>query len=529
MKTKLFILSCLLGCAVTVTAQSSDAVFKDKITQAVMKVYNDQMAKNPNDYNTLFARANQYYYNGDYGYALGDVDRALTITPAKDEEMVQELYILRARIHDAMGDYTAELADLQTVQAMNPTSLAITDLMAKANLNGGDLVKAEEGFNSILRTEPLNYDAMYGLAQVEVKRGNQQAAIDHVDKACQLFTAEPQVYLNRADIWNQIGQPESAAQDYINAMCVGNDQGRGMQALVDMSNTNYDAAMTALGNSIEKTPRIGTFYYLRAALAMNHLHYGQALKDYRAIIDNALYDEADIYYNAAVCQYELTQYDDALLNIDKAIAKDPNQIDYYLQKSLIELYRGRGNNYQTAMDVLNTAASINPQSVEMLTTKASLLLAQDKGSEALTYLNAALNVNPDAEDALMMRGKMHKYSNSSAAQVDFERVAANNSSALRGFALHELGRDSEANQWCQQLVGNVVPGGEAYYYAAALMGEMGKVSQGIDYLKNALSIGFGSLQEVNVNKLPYLNLATLRGYAGFRDIVDQYQSNFQER
>ena len=39
---------------------NSYAQSEDKITAAVMRVYNEHIDKNPNDYNTLFMRANQH-------------------------------------------------------------------------------------------------------------------------------------------------------------------------------------------------------------------------------------------------------------------------------------------------------------------------------------------------------------------------------------------------------------------------------------------------------------------------------------
>ena len=58
MNARTFILSIVVAtCALISVAQSSDAVLRDKITNAVMRVYDEELTKNPNDYNTLFARA----------------------------------------------------------------------------------------------------------------------------------------------------------------------------------------------------------------------------------------------------------------------------------------------------------------------------------------------------------------------------------------------------------------------------------------------------------------------------------------
>ena len=57
---KLFVLALMMA---IFTCFATSAQNSDKITQAVMKVYNDHLIKNPNDYNTLFMRANQLFYN----------------------------------------------------------------------------------------------------------------------------------------------------------------------------------------------------------------------------------------------------------------------------------------------------------------------------------------------------------------------------------------------------------------------------------------------------------------------------------
>ena len=138
--TRMFILSIIAAmCAMTAVAQSSDAALRDKVTNAVMKVYDEHLAQNPNDYNTLFARAHQHYYNGDYNAAIADVNQALLITPKTDTELRFDEYILRARISDARQDYTSELADLRVAQELEPKSLACTDMIAKANLKAGNL------------------------------------------------------------------------------------------------------------------------------------------------------------------------------------------------------------------------------------------------------------------------------------------------------------------------------------------------------------------------------------------------------
>ena len=75
----------------------------------------------------------------------------------------------------------------------------------------------------------------------------------------------------------------------------------------------------------------------------------------------------------------------------------------------------------------------------------------------------------------------------------------------------------------------VMPGGECYYYASALLSDMGDEAQAIDYLRSALANGYGSLFEVKVNEDPYVNLKLVRRAADFNSVVEQNQQAFQER
>jgi len=521
----------------TAMAQNDDAAVRQRINEAVLKVYDEQLAKEPNDYSTLLARANQYYYFGRVDDAMTDVNSALALIPTKEKEMRYDALMLRARLFDQQGAFEGEIADLTEAANLVPSSLACTDMLAKVCLKVGRLDEAEANFKAIQRAEPLNYDAMYGMAQVALKRNDFEAATNHVDKAVGLFAAEPQVYINRADILERMNQFEPAALDLVSAFSIGDKSGVALQRLVTMADAHYDQVMSALGTTIDKAPRGGLFYYIRASIAMDHFHYGQALKDLKSIIDNNLYDYHSVFYKAARCQYELMQYVEALNNVNRAIAmNESGDADYLLLKAQCERRMGNGDNFDTAMNTLSGVAAIDGKHLGTLLEQARIHIAKRESRPAMIYLNAAIDYTdqPSAE-ALLLRGWLNKYRNNDAvsATADFERVAQLNDDTahgLRGFALHELGRADEAKQWAQKIIENTsMAGGEAYYYAAALYSDMGEDKLAIEAFKKCLANGFGSLFEVRANEDPYVNLKLVRHLADFETLVSQSQINFQER
>ena len=141
MKTKYIMLALALALgslAAMAQTQDDDQRVRDKITEAVMRVYNKHLAENPGDYNTMFARANQYYYNGQIDEALADVNTILTLIPAQDNDLRFETMLLRARLYDIKGDYAQEIIDLKAANGLNPSSPAVNEPLAKAYLNSGD-------------------------------------------------------------------------------------------------------------------------------------------------------------------------------------------------------------------------------------------------------------------------------------------------------------------------------------------------------------------------------------------------------
>ena len=514
----------LVAVMLSVAGQSSDAVVRDKVTSAVMNVYDDHLAKNPNDYNVMFARAHQHFYNGDYTSALADVNQALLLTPKTDKELRFDEYILRARISDARQDYAGELADLRLAQELQPKSLPCTDLIAKANLKAGNLDAAAKAFKTILRAESKNYDAMYGLAQVEQARGNNKSALEQVNKAVDLFRAEPQVYVNRSDIHARQGNFTAAVQDLLIGMGVG-DGGTSVQQLFDLSDKNYNGVMDALATIADQNAaNSGLYRYLRANIAVDHCHYSQALQDLNYIKRNHLYDSPNVDYHIAKCCLELARYDEALSHVDQAIAADPLQPEFFLLKSLAEYYVGEGGNAGEAMETLNRCSLLNPQYVPMLLSKAALLVNQGQEKSALGYLNAAVANEPGDAQVLLSRALVLKslgYDKLATRDLNTVALMGDEPYDLKGLALNMLGRDNEAFRWLNKITSSTVPGGENYYYAALFMAQRGDNYRAMDYLRKAVADGFGSLHRLQYDVLSPLNLKSLRSEPGFDLIVKE--------
>ena len=518
------------GTVFQVAAQS-----EDKITQAVMKVYDDYIAKNPNDYSTLFMRANQHYFNGSYDAALSDVNRTIQLAPAKETELLFDAYMLRSKLYELNRNYDAALADVDKASTIDPTSLAWVDMKGKLAYAKGDYATAEAQFKTILQRVPRNFDAMYCLGCIEADKGNADEAMNWVNQAVGLFPAEPQVYLNRAHVQEMLGKYRDASDTYLIAMSSTDDNGESISRIVELADTHYDDVMASLRSATDDNPRVGIFYRVRSAIALKYNHYGQALRDLKAITDNNLMEYSTIYNDEAKCLYQLGDYDQAYIYANKAVASDPINPDGYVLRSQIERRQGKGNNFTTAINTLDQALVLDPNYAPALMEKARLMIEQKKYKEALPLLDKAVAAEPENAELLMLRGWLNKnhLKNAAAATTDFQQVLSlpdEDVTSLRGFALHELNRDSEAAAWAEEKIKEAsLTGGETYYYAAALHAAMGNKAQGLKYLESCLANGYGGLYDIKVNDAPYVNLAPLRSESTFNMLINQSQLNFQER
>jgi hypothetical protein len=101
--------------------------------------------------------------------------------------------------------------------------------------------------------------------------------------------------------------------------------------------------------------------------------------------------------------------------------------------------------------------------------------------------------------------------------------------SLRGVALHELGRDEEAKAWAAKIVEEgVMPGGEAYYVAAAVCSLCGDLDKAYSYLTSALANGYGNYHNLTRADHPVVNVAALKG-ARLDAILSQFASAFKAK
>ena len=184
--------ACLLASAACpADAQRHRQTINNPVTQAVFRVYQEQLNQNPKNYDTLLRRANDYYHFDEFRKALDDVSRAIECTPSSQTDHLFREYLLRASIYNKTGRHELAIPDLQKACQLEPASQKALSMKAHTELETGKLVEAKADFLRLKRLNMRDPEATLGLARIAMQENNLGMANDYLEEAvalaCQLL------------------------------------------------------------------------------------------------------------------------------------------------------------------------------------------------------------------------------------------------------------------------------------------------------------------------------------------------------
>ena len=517
----------------TVFAASAQTGYDDPMSQALLKAFDELLAEDPRDPETLVRRAGLYYAHRDYVKALDDINTAMKYYEPDDEEARYPAYQIRAKIYKAQKNYTDALSDLNKVLAMSPQDYGTIYQRAQTLYELGRYQEANADYNLMLRLNPHSQDALLGQASVAVKQNNLGTANELADRAVALSPNRSEIYLGRAAVRRLMGNEQGAVDDYVTAISVDNvSTGRALQHLVDMSRTDYPTVMSGLSSAIGKAPRNGMFYFIRAMIAQGHCNYLAAIADYDKIINENLDSYPGLNGALAECYYYLGRYDRALLNADYAISATDDNEFYYVVKSRIK--RALGDN-EGALDAAEKALEKSPEDLDALVAKTLAQVELGQVADAAVALSEAAMVNPENPELQMLRGWVlgdYRKQKTNAERAydmvldmdyDFDNVMS-----LRGFALLALGRQEQGDKWMERVLETADDyDGAVNYYATCYYAQAGMPERALRCMEASLEKGYANYHNWTKASEANINCAPIRKDPKFTALLEKYSHLFK--
>jgi len=504
----------------------------DPMTKAMMDVYNQEIAANPQNYEVYFRRANEYYKFNQYLRALADIDNAIKFVPENDSDMRFQCHLLRGEIYQMLEKPAEALADFSDALKFDPTSFMALYQKANCEYELGQYAEAKNDFNRLRSNNRRSAEALTGLARIAVKENNLGLAAEYMDDAVSMMPADSDIYVRRSSVRRMIGNNSGAVDDLIMAISLDNNA-KAFQQLIDVANEDYPAVITALSNAIHQAPQQGMFIYIRAVVAQAHEHFPQAIADYQKLIDENFYNYAGIYGSLAECHYALCNFQQALDNVNHAIGMSADNGEYQL--TLAKICRAQ-KRYGDALSAVELALSKLPGNHDVLTEKGYILFAQGKDDDASTLFGEMIIDNPEKPINYMNRAWVLEDGLKKHAEAlgVYRRMAAlgngnNTPSSLHGFALLFSGKKTEAIAWADNMLNtNKDTDGNINYIAACLYAQAGELDKATECVENALSKGYSNRYNLTANDCSRLNVAPLRKNGVLDKILANYSYIFEQ-
>lgn len=555
----------ILLAALAALATPARADIDNPMTRAVLNVYAQQLSEDPKDYETYLNRANVYYSNNEYLRALSDADNAIKYIPEKDTDTRMRALTLRANIYLQTNRPEDALRDLDATVALDPTSYVNVYLRANTRYTLGQYAAAREDYNRLLRLNPRSTEAMIGLARIAVKENNLGTATQYLDDAVASDPNNADIYVRRANVRRSMGNGSGAVEDIMLALSTDASNARATKLLVDMANTDYAVVIEGITRAIEQAPRVAMFVYLRAYIQQAHFHYKAALADYNTIITQNLNDYRGIYAGTARCRYALGQYEQALADIDQALAASPNNADNHILRARILRALGR------RVDAYSAAAralALRPNDTQALIELGLTAYSQEQYGQAADLFGEATMTaeGADAARAYMLRASvLEERLNQPVAAAGFYRHVAETTTPqarkntttdaayaashdavailnadpamLRPLALLHCGERQAADAAMAAILALPDADGAhafeaACYYAQASVLDKDKTTASADtdaafrYLETALTRGYGDLYRLRDDTDAPANIAPLRKDSRFTALTARFAHLF---
>lgn len=522
-------LAMLLAMAILMPAAAQQNRADNPMTRAVLRAYDQILAADPTDGETLLHRANEYYNINNYDKALGDVEAALRYLPAKDNDNRVQAYLLRANIYLLTERPQMAISDFDMVLAIDPNSYSALYQKANAEYQTGNYAAAKIDYQRMQRIQPRSAESLVGLARIAVKENNLGTANELLNQAVAFDPHNSNSYVNRASVRRSMGNESGAVEDLILAIATDDTNGQALNMLADMGDTHYGTVMSGLTNAMQQAPGQPSYAYLRAVIAQSHYNYAAALDDYRRILDKQLYISHGLYASMAECQYAMTHFQDALDNIDHAISMNPNVTAHYVLRSQILRALGR---FDEARAAALKATVVNPGTITSLTQLGLCNYSLGQYSSANDLWGEAMMTEPNDPMLGMLRAWVleQNLNQPVAAKGFYEQVATNdvypadNVRSLRGFAMLFAGDREGALAWIKNILATTTDhDGLINYLAACLYAQAGDDDNALDCVQRAVELGYSNLYDWNYNNDARINVAPVRDNLRFLNLMTRLE------
>ena len=465
------------------------------------------------------------YGNQEYGKALSAVDNALNRLPKKDKEWRSLTFASRAEVYTAMGDTIKAMKDLSDAIQIDPTNARFYNTRAQLNYELKNYALADADYQKMINMDQGDVMGYMGIGRNANAQERWDEAINQFNHVIKLAPDYSSGYSFRADAY--IGQEKwsEATDDLVKALDIDGDN----KAFYLMQRLPLEASnmlKSKLKIQMTKQPANRYWPYCLAVIADANNEYNEAISFYEKA--NNLDANSLFLEKISKCYVYQRDYAKALDYADRALAMNPDDYDVVDLKADILSRMGK---YDDCIIERDKYVAKYPEYPVAYLSRADDLLSARRFNDAIEDYNTAIVLAPSlAEypyllmrrgDAFRLTGQTENANRDYESLLHVEKDSVLTSESWTPFAYSGLGNSDKAIETIQFIIANDTTDicGNLYN-AACVYARLGKTSEAIQYLKDAIEKGYRNFPHIETD----YDLDCIRELPEYQNIVVQNDS-----
>ena len=492
-----------------------------------MKCLDQQLQETPDNADARIVRADLYYRQKKYGNALSDANLAIKYYKKGGMFSKYIMYWNRGRTYCDMEDSAKALADYDTAY-----KLALKDKKGATNIQEilygraqiyydlKDYANADADYRQMLKHDEADQVAMIGLIRNMIARKEYDAALELVNKCEKYDTDYDETYRFRMQIYDKTGEVDKAIDDAIAYHEKSENPSSELTNPIFKKHLSY--ALAKVTSKINSVSDNGSWKMLRVTIYELGHDYANAIKAYDDL-EKEYGTSRNIYYYRADCYNEIGDTERAVVDMTKFIELGDGK-DYFAIVRRADYYR-EGGKYEEAIADFTKGIELEPVDAYAYYKRGWCYELTGDDDSAMKDYNAGIDVDKSYPYIFLMRGELYlKRGEKEKANADFEEIIRQDtvaeSGSCRQYALHLLGRNTEALEWMEKVIAADSTGNGVYYDKSCLLARMGQLDESVTALRKAFKNGYRSFAHIEHDD----DMDAIRELPEFKRLIEEYKA-----
>ncbi len=272
----------------------------------------------------------------------------------------------------------------------NPNDAQASKTLAQAYENNGDLLKAENAYEKIIKLTNAQEDH-YKLGIIRFKLKKYEHSIESFDQTIKLDPKHKKALHNKGIALMMLNKNKKAIESFEKAIQIDKNYGTAyyQKGIAEEKNGDMQQAFASFKNAynLDKNPN----YALKAGIVSNNLGNFKQSEEYLNFFNaNAKKPNEIAIYNLSIAKFENNKLEESLETINKAIDLNPEKSEYLYLKASINLKK---ENYQNAISLYSLVIEKNPENTSAYINLAKAYEKSGNKSQAISTLEKIINKN----------------------------------------------------------------------------------------------------------------------------------------